>query len=419
MQKRFLLFLTVLVLLASCRQAPEGDAPAPADETAGEAAPQASPTAAAVRPPSSVPCMLLNPPVTEAITIADMIAPADHVSGPEAAPVTMLVYSDFQCTGCAVLASILGQLHQDHPGQLRLVYRHFPQPDVYDKSTLAIQAAEAADLQGKFWEMHDLLYTRQAEWIGLAPGDFPAWVAAQAAGLGLDAGQFQADFAGEEVQARVAGAVGFAAGVQQPALPMLFINSTSPYSGLIDLASLETMFQFGLLQPRRFMACPPMTVDPLRQYTAALQTEYGDVVLQLYADKVPMTVSNFIFLAENGWYENITFQRVLAGFLVQSGDPTGTGLGNPGYFIPDEINPALSFDRPGMVAMANAGPNTNGSQFFITLAPAPQLDGSYTIFGEVLRGLDVLARLAPRDPQPGGPSLPPGDLLLNVIIDER
>jgi cyclophilin family peptidyl-prolyl cis-trans isomerase len=188
---------------------------------------------------------------------------------------------------------------------------------------------------------------------------------------------------------------------------------------MIDPASLETMFQMSLLQPRRFTACPPLTVDPLRQYTATLQTEYGEVVIQLYADKVPMTVSNFIFLAENGWYENITFQRVLAGSLVQTGDPTGTGLGNPGYFIPDEINPALSFDRPGMVAMANAGPNTNGSQFFITLAPAPQWNGIYTIFGEVLSGLDVLAGLTPRDPQQGGPSLPPGDLLLDVIISEQ
>ena len=412
MSKRLILFATVL-LLAACRPAP-----APATGTAGQATPQATPTAAAPRP-ASVPCLVLDPPGSEAVRRADTIAPDDHADGPGDAPVTMLVYSDFQCSGCAVLADILGQLRQDHPEQLRLVYRHFPQPDLYDKSALAVQAAEAADLQGRFWEMHALLYARQSEWTGLDPQDFPAWVAAQAAGLGQDAVRFQADFAGEQVQARVAQALGFSAGVQQPSLPILFVDSTSPYSGLIDAASLETMFQMSVLQPRRFSACPPLTVDPLRQYTATLQTELGEVVIQLYADKVPMTVSNFVFLAQNGWYENVPFQRVLAGSLVQTGDPSGTGLGNPGYFIPDEIHPALSFDRPGMVAMANAGPNANGSQFFITLAAAPQWNGRYTIFGEVLRGLDVLARLTPRDPQPGGPLLPPGELLLHVIIEER
>jgi cyclophilin family peptidyl-prolyl cis-trans isomerase len=200
---------------------------------------------------------------------------------------------------------------------------------------------------------------------------------------------------------------------------MLFINSPSPYSGMIDPASLETMFQMNLIQPRRFAACPPMTVDPLRQYTATLRTAYGDVVIQLYADKAPLTVSNFVFLAEHGWYENTPFRRVLAGYLVQAGDPTGTGLGNPGYFIPDEIHPALSFERAGMVAMSNAGPNTNGSQFFITLAPIPQWTGIYPIFGEVLRGLDVLARLSPRDPQPGDPLPPPADLLLDIIVENR
>ncbi|OIO90274.1 MAG: peptidylprolyl isomerase [Anaerolineae bacterium CG2_30_58_95] len=169
---------------------------------------------------------------------------------------------------------------------------------------------------------------------------------------------------------------------------------------------------------RQFSACPPMTIDPLKQYLATLHTARGEVVIQLYADKAPFTVNNFVFLARQGWYDDITFHRVLLGFMAQSGDPSGTGMGNPGYLFGDEIDPSLRFDRPGVVGMANAGPDTNGSQFFITFGPVPQLDDGYTIFGQVLQGMDVLARLSARDPQAGIP-LPPGDSLISVTIEER
>jgi cyclophilin family peptidyl-prolyl cis-trans isomerase len=200
---------------------------------------------------------------------------------------------------------------------------------------------------------------------------------------------------------------------------MMFFNSLTPYTGLVDVASLDALVELHLLQSRRFSACPPVVVDPLRQYIAILQTERGEVTILLHADRAPFAVSNFIFLARSGWYDGISFYRVLPGEWVLSGDPSGTGLGNPGYFLYDEITTDMRFDRPGLVAMANNGPNTSSSQFFITLAPAPQLNGMYTIFGEVLSGLEVLSALTPRDPQPAGPWLPPGDLLLHVIIEER
>ncbi|MDO9347998.1 MAG: peptidylprolyl isomerase, partial [Anaerolineales bacterium] len=133
----------------------------------------------------------------------------------------------------------------------------------------------------------------------------------------------------------------------------------------------------------------------------------GEVVIQLYADKTPFTVNNFIFLARHGWYDGITFHSVLPGFMAQTGDPSGTGMGNPGYLFGDEIDSSLRFDRPGVVSMANTGPDTNGSQFFITYGPASHLDGGYTIFGQVIRGMDVLAALTARDP------------LLSVTIEEK
>jgi cyclophilin family peptidyl-prolyl cis-trans isomerase len=129
-------------------------------------------------------------------------------------------------------------------------------------------------------------------------------------------------------------------------------------------------------------------------------------------------VNSFLFLARNGWYDNITFHRVIPDLFAQTGDPSGTGNGSPGYYLLTEIDPALVFDKPGMVAMVNSGPDTTGSQFFITYAPAAQFNGQYTIFGQVFSGMEVLSQLTPRDPQPGT-DVPPGDRLISVTIEEK
>ena len=140
-------------------------------------------------------------------------------------------------------------------------------------------------------------------------------------------------------------------------------------------------------------------------------------MIQLFPDKAPLAVNSFVFLARQGWFEGVTFHRVIPGFVAQAGDPSGTGKGNPGYFFNNEIT-ELKFDKPGMVSMANSGPDTNGSQFFITFAPAPHLDGGYTIFGQVISGLDVAENLTPRDPSQGT-TLTPGDKILSVDIEEK
>ncbi len=161
---------------------------------------------------------------------------------------------------------------------------------------------------------------------------------------------------------------------------------------------------------------PHMFIDPDKIYVATFKTEKGDIVAELDAKNAPMTTNNFIFLAKEGFYDNTTFHRVIPDFMAQGGDPTGTGTGGPGYTIPDEITPDMHFDRPGLLAMANAGPNTAGSQFFITYAPAPWLDGNFTIFGEVIEGMDVLKQLTPRDPEQNPET--PGDKLITVTISE-
>jgi cyclophilin family peptidyl-prolyl cis-trans isomerase len=148
-----------------------------------------------------------------------------------------------------------------------------------------------------------------------------------------------------------------------------------------------------------------------------LKTERGDIVIRLFADRAPMTVNSFLFLARDGWYDDITFHRVIPDLFAQTGDPSGTGKGNPGYYVITEIDPSLTFDRPGLVAMVNSGPDTSGSQFFITYAPTPQYNRQFTIFGEVISGMDILQELTPRDAQPGSDT-PPGDRLLSIDIEE-
>jgi peptidylprolyl isomerase len=277
---------------------------------------------------------------------------------------------------------------------------------------------EAADLQGKFWEMHGLLFEKQAEWIEMKPADFEAWTTTQAAGLGMEPTRFRSDFEGTVVADRLQQALQFNSGDQSFAPPLLFVNSTSPYTALADFASLDTVVRMNALAARQFSACPPESIDPLKQYIVTLHTSKGDVVLQLYPEKAPQAVNSFVFLAQSGWYNGITFYRVLTDNLIMTGDPSETGLGNPGYLFESEFAAGLRFDQPGMVAMDNDGPDTNGSRFFITLAPTPQLEGLYTIFGQVLSGLDILSALTARNPQPGI-VLPPGDELINITIQER
>ncbi|HAJ05007.1 MAG TPA: peptidylprolyl isomerase, partial [Chloroflexi bacterium] len=144
---------------------------------------------------------------------------------------------------------------------------------------------------------------------------------------------------------------------------------------------------------------PEMTINLQKQYTAVIETELGNITLRLFSSESPVTVNNFVFLAKQGYYDGVTFHRVIHNFMVQGGDPTGSGSGGPGYMFEDEVNNGLTFDKPGLLAMANAGPNTNGSQFFITHVPTPHLNNNHTIFGEVIEGMETVFAIPERNPQ--------------------
>jgi cyclophilin family peptidyl-prolyl cis-trans isomerase len=169
-------------------------------------------------------------------------------------------------------------------------------------------------------------------------------------------------------------------------------------------------------QKKSYAAPPAMVIDPKKSYTAVLKTDKGDIRIKLFADKAPNTVNNFVFLARDGFYNGTTFHRVIADFMAQGGDPTGTGTGGPGYSFKDEFDPTLKHDGPGVLSMANAGPNTNGSQFFITYEATPWLDGKHSVFGKVESGMDVLKAIGPRDPQT---ARTPGTQILGITIEEK
>ncbi len=168
--------------------------------------------------------------------------------------------------------------------------------------------------------------------------------------------------------------------------------------------------------PKQYSQAPAMQIDPARQYRAILHTEKGDIQIELFAAHAPRTVNNFVFLAREGFYNGTTFHRVIKGFMAQGGDPTGTGTGGPGYRFADEPGAlALKHEGEGILSMANAGPNTNGSQFFITYGPTPHLNGKHAVFGRVVAGMDVAKAIRERDPQR---DRQPGDKLHSIDIIE-
>jgi peptidyl-prolyl cis-trans isomerase B (cyclophilin B) len=152
---------------------------------------------------------------------------------------------------------------------------------------------------------------------------------------------------------------------------------------------------------------PEMQIDTSKKYKATMETSRGTIVLDLYPEYAPKTVNNFVFLANQGFYDGTTFHRVINDFMIQGGDPTGSGRGGPGYRFEDELKDNPLRHETGVISMANAGPNTNGSQFFITHGPQPHLDGRHTVFGKVVDGMDVVNKIRQ------------GDKIMKVVIEEE
>jgi cyclophilin family peptidyl-prolyl cis-trans isomerase/protein-disulfide isomerase len=395
--------------------APATPTTAPTLTDAQKAAEPTTAPAASKEAKCTVVSLLPTPGPTEA-SLFPPVSDKDWLLGKKTAPITFLEYSDFECPYCGQLAPVLEQLQKTYPEEVRVVFRHFPL-SIHDKAPLAAQAAEAAGLQGKFWAMHDKLFGTQQDWAEKSLADFETYLNDTAKSIGLDTAKFAKDLKSTEITKKISDAQAEGQRIQLPGTPFLLISGRI-YQGPRDIDNLTAIVKMLQLEQRQFTECPKMTIDPKKQYIATIKTEKGDIVMQLFADKAPMAVNSFIFLVNKGWYNNTTFHRVLKDFVAQGGDPSGTGYGGPGFAYSNETSPDLKFDKEGVVGLANSGPETNGSQFFITFKEASDLNGGYTILGQVIKGMDVARQLTLRDPSQGG-NLPDGSKLISITIEEK
>jgi len=242
--------------------------------------------------------------------------------------------------------------------------------------------------------------------------------------LGLDGEAFAAALDNGDFAAYVSDSEQEAAALGLPGTPAAIVNGqifpgeSLPRDFEAWEAFVNDEIKVQQLKGRQFQSAPAMSINTDARYLAHVEMANGGAfTIELLPKSAPQTVNSFVFLAREGWFDGVTFHRVLPGFVAQTGDPTGTGRGGPGYMIPNEIDRTLSHNAKGMVAMANAGPNTNGSQWYITYGDVSQLDGSYTIFGRVIEGMDVVEAITPRDPS-RNPNAPAGDVIARITIEE-
>ena len=450
------MIIIAVALVTGCASTATSETAAPAPTTAPTAA-QASPAATrlADQPtPSPEPTPTVAPVVETEIVIAETESylgltgtrysdgattvrypgPAGTrwfpSLGPEDAPVTVLEFSEIFCGHCRNfnLDSLEGIL-RDYvaTGQVRYVghMMAFNRPE----SQAYLAAAMCAAEQGRYFAYEHAVFA------GIGAGVFDLDASAQ--DIDVDIEQFTAcKREGRYVNAAVdASMAAYDKGIT--ATPAFLVNGQKVLGNdpgtvrrLIEealsgggAAPTELTEQGAIAMPKNpadrnnmYTAPPAMVIDPAKQYVATIETEKGDIVAELYADKVPNTVNNFVFLAREGFYDDTTFHRVIPDFMAQAGDPTGTGRGGPGYRFADEFDAALRHDAPGVLSMANAGPGTNGSQFFITFVETPWLDGRHAVFGKVIEGMDVLLSISIRDPQT---ATTPGDLIKTIRIAEK
>jgi len=353
----------------------------------------------------------------EVLSVFPEISDSDWSLGPEDATLTIIEYSDFQCPACAGFYNELEQLLLDYPNDVRLIFRHFPLESLHDKAFLAAQASEAAGMQGKFWEMYHILFGNVSTWTNLSESLFKGWLEEKAGELELDTTQFMDDLNGNKTYQIVSESLKSASTIGLPGTPFVLLNGR-PWESSRDYYTLSSIIKIIKNEKNLYTECPPWLLDETKTYTATIQTEKGDIILDLYADEAPLAVNSFIFLAQEGYFDGVTFHRVMHDFVAQAGDPSGTGASSPGYQFRNEIATDLLFDSEGILGMANAGPGTNGSQFFITYTATPDLNGSYTIFGKVTSGMDVLKDLTERNTALD-PSLPEGDKIITIIIEAK
>lgn len=398
----------------------------------GEATPSPSPSPLPASPTPAPEIATAAPSVTESpsgpatcevfsFLVEDRIPPLtdeDHAHGPADASIAFIEYADFQCPACAALATLRVYLEDTYGEDIRIAYRHLPLISIHDKAVITAEAAEGAGAQDKFWEMHDLLYEKQQEWGRLAEDELETKLVEYAEELGLDAERFAQEL-GDHVY-REGIMAGYEAYSQygQMATPTYVVNNVFyPTQQFGGFGGMDSFINFIELSDQMYTEPPPQVIDADKDYVATLRTSKGDIVVELFAEQSPRNVNSFVFLAQNGWYDELDFFYVEPNAVALSGDPTNSGGGLPyaGYYCGDETSPDLTFDQAGVLALYTASLGRNGSSFFITYAPQPDFDGQFTIIGRVIEGLEVAESLTPT--QPGDDEAQP-DILETILIEE-
>ncbi len=414
------LVLVSLMVLAACtsaEDAPETATSVPATAEPTQAAdPDAEETPAEVEGPAVQPTAEAVPGMCEAAPLPELpVSPVtedDWVKGAdvENAEITIFEYSDFECPGCAGMYSVLQEFLDDYPN-IRLVYRHFPL-DMHQHATFTAEASEAAGAQGKFWEMHNVLFDTRDEWQPLTEEDILAKLSEYAADLDLDVERFERELENGTYEEKVQAQYDESRELGLPGTPtFIFNNVLFPSDIGLSYQGLEAFL--GIVNNRDelfFDAPPPVTVEEGDAYQATLSTSQGDLVVNLDAEAAPVNVNSFVFLAEESWYDGANFFFVQDDFVAVTGDPTNSTVGYPGYYCTGETDGV--FESAGLVGMLPNG------QFFVTLgAHAAQLNGQFAKIGEVVEGAEILDDLA--RVQVGDPTAPDPDVLDSVTIEPQ
>jgi cyclophilin family peptidyl-prolyl cis-trans isomerase len=310
-------------------------------------------------------------------------------------------------------------LRDKYGDQLRFAYRHLPLISIHDKAVITAEATEAAAAQGKFWEMHDLLYLRQQEWSQLSEDEVLDKLVEYAGELELDTERFEKELSGHTHREQIMADYEAYQEYGQMATPTYVINkSFYPTQEFGGFRWLEAFVGLVTMSDEMYDSPPPQTIEPDKDYAATIRTTKGDIKVELFDDQAPTNVNSFAFLAQDGWYDGLAFFFVDHELLALTGDPTesAAGLPYPGYICGDETASDYSFDEAGLLALYTPAPNRNSSSFFITYAPQPDYTGKFTIIGRVTEGMDVAESLTQTQL---GPDQPEPDAIETIIIEEK
>lgn len=349
------------------------------------------------------------------------VAADEHILGNPSAAVTIIEYGDFQCPGCASISPALKTTMAAVSDTVRLVFRHFPLSQIHDKAIITSRAAEAAAIQGKFWEMHDLLYEKQQEWDATPVAEITATLKTFAEQLQLDAAKFEQDLDSDAVAARVQRDVDSAMALNIGGTPSFFVEGRpAPIEAFSQPDTAQQLRTFAEARAKEIAGLgtksfsfsgPEQVTKPDAKYVMTVKTTKGDIVAELDPALAPTNVNSTVFLAQQGYFDGapVALNDEQLGAVLMG---TPTAAGNPGYQCEIEAKPG-AMTTPGVVALFNGSDTAASAQFILTYSPTQELDGRFSVLGQITSGLDVVKSLAAAqgDAQ--------ADAIVSVTVEEK